>query len=225
LTAIAFDTHKLLKESDFFSGISERSIRSLATICIPKRVNKRELIFLEGEEGNSIYILAEGGVQLYKTAADGREIVINTIRAGEIFGEVVLFEQNEYPVSAVALENSLVFRLSRQQIDCLLVVDSFRRDFIGMLMRKQRYLTDRILYLTGHDVEERFFFFLQEQFGRRQEYRIPLSKKDIAAAIGTIPETLSRLLLRLRGEKKIRWEGDNLSLAEGFWERFDTRSD
>ena len=83
---------------------------------------------------------------------------------------------------------------------------------------------DRILYLTGHDVEERFFFFLQEQFGRRQEYRIPLSKKDIAAAIGTIPETLSRLLLRLRGEKKIRWEGDNLRLAEGFWERFDGRA-
>jgi CRP-like cAMP-binding protein len=225
LTAIAFDTHKLLKESDFFSGISERSIRSLATICIPKRVNKRELIFLEGEEGNSIYILAEGGVQLYKTAADGREIVINTIRAGEIFGEVVLFEQNEYPVSAVALENSLVFRLSRQQIDCLLVVDSFRRDFIGMLMRKQRYLTDRILYLTGHDVEERFFFFLQQQFGRRREYRITLSKKDIAAAIGTIPETFSRLLLRLKEEETIRWEGDKLRLVEGFWERFDARQD
>lgn len=225
MTAIAFDTHKLLKESDFFSGISERSIRSLATICIPKRVNKRELIFLEGEEGNSIYILAEGGVQLYKTAADGREIVINTIRAGEIFGEVVLFEQNEYPVSAVALENSLVFRLSRQQIDCLLVVDSFRRDFIGMLMRKQRYLTDRILYLTGHDVEERFFFFLQQQFGRRREYRITLSKKDIAAAIGTIPETFSRLLLRLKEEETIRWEGDKLRLVEGFWERFDARQD
>jgi len=225
LTALPFDTHKLLKESDFFSGITERSIRSLATICIPKRVNKRELIFLEGEEGNSIYILAEGGVQLYKTAADGREIVINTIRAGEIFAEVVLFEQNEYPVSAVALENSLLFRLSRQQIDCLLVVDSFRRDFIGMLMRKQRYLTDRILYLTGHDVEERFFFFLQQQFGCQREYRITLSKKDIAAAIGTIPETFSRLLLRLKEEETIRWEGDKLRLVEGFWERFDARQD
>jgi len=225
LAALPFDTHKLLKESHFFSGISERSIRSLATICIPKRVDKRELIFLEGEEGNSIYILAEGSVQLYKTATDGREIVIKTIRAGEIFGEVVLFEQNEYPVSTVALEKSLLFRLSRQQIDCLLVTDSFRRDFIGMLMRKQRYLADRILYLTGHDVEERFFFFLQEQFGRRQEYRISLSKKDIAAAIGTIPETFSRLLLRLKEEGKIRWEGDNLHLAEGFWERFDTRQD
>jgi CRP-like cAMP-binding protein len=220
---VRFNAHKLLKNSDFFSGISDRSIRSLATICIPKRVEKRQLIFLEGEEGQSMYILAEGSVQLYKSAADGREIVIKTIRAGEIFGEVVLFECNVYPVSSVALEKSLLLRLPRQQIDCLLVTDSFRRDFIGMLMRKQRYLADRILYLTGHDVEQRFFFFLREQFGRREEYRIRLSKKDIAAAIGTIPETLSRLLLRLKEEKKIRWEGENLQLAEGFWERFDDR--
>jgi CRP-like cAMP-binding protein len=224
LAALPFDATKILEDSDFFNGISDRSIRSLATICIPKRVDKRQLIFLEGEEGHSMYILAEGGVQLYKTASEGREIVIKTIRKGEIFGEVVLFEQNEYPVSAVALEKSLLLRLPRQQIDCLLVSDSFRRDFIGMLMRKQRYLANRILYLTGHDVEDRFFFFLQEQFGRREEYRISLSKKDIAAAIGTIPETFSRLLLRLREEKKIRWEGQNLRLAEGFWERFEGRS-
>jgi len=217
--------HELIKDSDFFSGMSERSIRSLAAICIPKRVQKRRLLFLEGEKGQSMYILAEGAVQLYKSAADGREIVIKTIRAGEIFGEVVLFEQGAYPVSAVTLEKSLLLRLPRQQIDCLLVEEGFRREFIGMLMRKQRYLADRILYLTGHDVEERFFLFLREQFGRRENYRIPLSKKDIAAAIGTIPETFSRLLLRLRKEKKIRWEGENLRLAAGFWQRFDGPGD
>ena len=84
---------------------------------------------------------------------------------------------------------------------------------------------DRILYLTGHDVEERFFLFLQEQFGRLESYRIPLSKKDIAAAIGTIPETFSRLLLRLRNEKKIHWEGETHQLAAGFWQRFDGPGD
>lgn len=217
-----FDPHKILKNADFFSGISDRSIRSLAAICIPKRVEKRKFIFLEGDEGHSLYILAQGGVQLFKTADDGREIVIKTVKSGEIFGEVVLFEENKYPVSAVSLEKSLLLRLPTQQIDCLLISDSFRRDFIGMLMHKQRYLADRILYLTGHDVEERFFYFLEEQYGRMGEYRIPMSKKDIAAAIGTIPETFSRLLLRLKQDQTLRWEGDTLYLAEDFWDRFET---
>ncbi len=215
----SFDTRKLLKNTDFFQGISEKSLRVLAAICIPKKVQKRELIFLEGQEGRSMFILAQGAVQLYKTAIDGREIVIKTVKAGEIFGEVVLFEETEYPVSAVALQNCLLLGLPKLQIDCLLVSDSFRRDFIAMLMRKQRYLTDRILHLTSRDVEQRFFYFLREQYGEKEEYRITLSKRDIAAAIGTIPETFSRLLLRLKQEQTIQWEGEILRLVKGFWKQ------
>jgi len=211
------DVHGLLAGSEFFRGISPPSLRSLAAACIPKRVTRRDLLFHEGQEGDSLYILAAGAVQLFKTAEDGREVVIRTLKPGEIFGEVVLFEANRYPVSAAVLADGVVLRLTRLQVDCLLAVDGFRKDFIAMLMRKQRYLAERILYLSTRDVEERFFDFLAEQYGRRESYRVPLSKKDVAAAIGTIPETFSRLLLRLRQE--VRWEGDTLELKPGFWDR------
>jgi CRP/FNR family transcriptional regulator len=211
------DVHGLLAESEFFRGISPPSLRSLAAACIPKRVSRREVLFHEGQEGDSLYILAAGAVQLFKTAEDGREVVIRTLKPGEIFGEVVLFETNRYPVSAAVLADGVVLRLTRLQADCLLAVDGFRKDFIAMLMRKQRYLAERILYLSTRDVEDRFFDFLAEQYGRREVYRIPLAKKDVAAAIGTIPETFSRLLLRLKEEGRGSWEGERLELAPGFW--------
>jgi CRP-like cAMP-binding protein len=213
------DIRGLLRQTEFFKDISEKSVTSLAGICIPKTVEKRAFVFLEGQEGHSMYILAEGAVQLFKSTPEGREVVIKTMKPGEIFGEVILFEQAAYPVSAVALRRSVLLRVPKVQIDCLLAADSFRRDFIGMLMRKQRYLTERILFLTSHDVEERFFLFLEEQYGRREEYTITLSKRDFAAAIGTIPETFSRLLLRLREQGILRWEGRTLTLPRGFWER------
>ena len=84
-------------------------------------------------------------------------------------------------------------------------------------MKKQRHLTDRILNLTLHDVEDRFFLFLQEQYGRREVYNITLSKKDIAAAIFTNPETFSRLLQRLRHNNILVWEQKKLTLQKGFW--------
>jgi CRP/FNR family transcriptional regulator len=213
------DTLELLQASEFFRGISPNSLRALAAACIPKRLAKRQVLFLEGQEGNSMYILAEGSVQLFKTSPDGREVVIRTLKPGEIFGEVVLFEQNLYPVGAMALQPGLALRLTRLQVDCLLASDEFRRDFIAMLMRKQRYLAGRILYLSTRDVEERFFDFLEEQFGRQERYRIALSKKDVAAAIGTIPETFSRLLLRLKRQGTAGWEGETLELKAGFWQR------
>lgn len=213
------DIRKLLGRSEFFRGISPRSLASLAAIAVPKRLAKREILFLEGTEGRGMYLLAEGAVQLSKTAPDGREVVIKTLQPGEVFGEVVVFEARDYPVTATVVEPGLVLLIPRVQIECLLVDEGFRRDFIGMLMAKQRYLTERILSLTSRDVEDRFYSFLQEQYGRRERYRIPLSKKDVAAAIGTIPETFSRLLQRLKSQNLLSWEGEELSLAKGFWDR------
>ncbi len=171
------DLYAILSGAEFFRGISERSLRSLAAACIPKRVDKRVLLFHEGQEGDSLYILAEGIVQLYKSAEDGREVVLRTLKAGEIFGEVVLFESGRYPASAVTLSPCVLLRLTRLQVDCLLAEGEFRADFIAMLMRKQRYLAERILYLTTRDVEDRFFDFLAEQYGRRETYRPPVEQE------------------------------------------------
>ncbi|MEW5815465.1 MAG: Crp/Fnr family transcriptional regulator [Spirochaetota bacterium] len=212
------DIAGLLRQNEFFKEFSKRNLVLLAEICIPKTVKKRETLFIEGQEGNFMFFLVRGNIQVFKTSPEGREIVIKVIKPGEIFAEVILFEEKHYPASAVALKESHVLLISKRQMSCLLVNESFRNEFICILMKKQRYLADRIYYLTVHDVEDRFFHFLEEQYGIKNEYKMTLSKKDIAAAIGTTPESLSRLLLRLKNEKKLSWEGKLVHLSEGFWE-------
>lgn len=212
------DLEKILRNTDFFHGIGDRHLSSLAGISIPKKIGKKQTLFLEGQRGHAVYLLVYGTIQLYKSAPDGRDIVIRVIGQGEMFAEVVLFEQENYPVSAVALEESLVLMLPRRQVHCLLTEEQFRNAFITILMRKQRHLTERILNLTLHDAEERFFLFLMEQYGPREEYDIPLSKKDIAGAIWTNPETFSRLIQRLKQNGTIVWEQKKLRLQKGFWE-------
>jgi CRP/FNR family transcriptional regulator len=180
---------------------------SLAEICLVKSLKKKQFLFMENEKGFSIYILIKGNIQLYKTAPDGREIVIKIVKPGELFAEAILFERNRYPVSAIALADSQVLMIPKPQFDCLLENVSFRNEFMGNLMGKMRYLTDQIKFLTHHDVEERLLLFIEEQYGYQEEIHIRLSKKDVANAIGTTPETLSRVLLRMKQEKKLFWEG------------------
>ena len=81
-----------------------------------------------------------------------------------------------------------------------------------MLMRKQRYLADRIRQLSTANVEERFFNFLRDQYGADEEIEVAISKKQIAAAIGVTPETFSRLIRKLTREKKLSWTGKRLRL-------------
>jgi CRP-like cAMP-binding protein len=208
---------ELLQQSDFFRSISPSARKAVAEICIPKVLQKREMLFLEGEKGHAMFLMAQGAVQLFKTSPEGKEVVIKLVRAGEIFGEAVLFERDVFPVSACALTPAEVFLLPRRQFDCLLEEEGFRRDFIAMLLAKQRYLADQIFRLSALDVQQRFFHFLREQYGEREEYRIDVTKREVAAAIDALPETLSRLLLKLREEGVVQWEGEELHVRKGFW--------
>jgi CRP/FNR family transcriptional regulator len=128
------DIQTLLEHSDFFRALSPARRRAVAAICIPKTLRKREVLFLEGDTGHSMYLMAQGAVQLFKTSADGKEVVIKLVRPGEIFGEVVLFQEDRFPVSACALTAVQVYLLPRRQFDLLLDEEEFRREFIGMLL-------------------------------------------------------------------------------------------
>jgi len=201
-----------LASCDYFKGVGEHSREVLARICVPRQLRRKAVLFSEGSRGRSLFILADGAVALHKTSESGELIVIKVVQPGEIFGEVILFEHDSYPVSAVALAASRLYEIPRDRFYSLLKREDFRSDFIAMLMRKQRYLAERIRYLTTYDAEERFFLFLQEQFGGRHEITPDISKKDIAAVIGTTPETYSRLLARLAREGKIRLRGRTIIL-------------
>ena len=164
-----------------------------------------------------MYLLVRGRISLTKLSLDGHESVIKVIKPGEVFAEVILFEQKQYPVTALALTDILVFKLLRRDLLGLLRQDDFRNDFIAMLLRKQRYLADRIQQLTSQDVEQRLRAFLMEQYGRQEQIQAEINKKQLAAAIDATPETLSRLLQDLKRRKCLVWKQGTISVAAAFW--------
>lgn len=198
---------------ELFSQLPPQHRGTIAGICRIVTVQKNEPLFLEGRPGAAMYILATGAVQLVKTSPDGRDVVIRTVMPGGVFGEVVLFERDTYPVTAIALKKCTLYEIRRSDFRALLAREEFRDGFLIHMARRLRYLADRILQLTASDVEERFLQFLQDQYGEKPEYTIHISKKDLAAAIGTTPETLSRLVTRLRKERKLTWKGRTLRLV------------
>jgi CRP/FNR family transcriptional regulator len=201
-----------LREIELFDNFPPKTLKSLAAICQKKRINKKEILFTEGEPGRAVYYCIRGYVQLYKCDDKGRETVIKVIHGGELFGEVILFEKDFYPVTAIALNQSDLIVIPKSEFYHLLDDISFRNQFIGLLIKKQRYLVEKIKSLTAIDIEERIYHFLKEHFSTEIDVKPHLSKKDVAAAIGTVPETLSRVLLRLKQEGKLVWDFDKMRI-------------
>jgi CRP-like cAMP-binding protein len=211
------DIYSIIDHAKFFDGISRESKENLAKYCLPIMRSKQTVLFHEGEPGEAMYLLARGRISLHKLSPDGREVVIKVIKPGEVFAEVVLFEKKFYPVTAVALTEVLAFKLQRRDLLDILRQEDFRNDFIAMLLRKQRYLADKIQRVTSEDVEQRLRSFLLEQYGRKEQIQAEINKKQLAAAIGATPETLSRLLQDLKIRKCLTWKQGVITVAPAFW--------
>jgi CRP-like cAMP-binding protein len=214
------DMLRMLDFTELFGGLSERSKKMLAEIAIPKRLQKGETLFHEGDKGFALYLMGHGSIQLVKSGPDTKEVVVKMIHPGEVFGEVILFEKDQYPVTATAVKDSTVFALPKHQFHCLLNDQSFRNDFIVLLMHKQRYLTERLMHFQSHSVEHRFYLVLKDQYGMKNQITPGMSKKEMAAAIGATPETLSRILANLKSSGMMVWEGGKILIKDEYWKNY-----
>ena len=207
------DLKALIASSWFFQSLPPKSRNRLAEIVMPKNLIKDETLFSEGDKGYALYLCGRGSIGLWKRSPSG-DVAIKTIRSGELFAEAILFEKDRYPVTAVALEKTLVYLIPKHQFLNLLEDESFRNPFIANLMEKMRYLAEKIQTISTEDAETRFLRFLRERSKGTKEIRIQMKKKDIAAAIGVTPETLSRLIAKLKDQKRLEWKDGVIRLVK-----------
>ncbi len=215
----------IIRNSELFRKCSDREMDMFISLGEIRELSHHDVLFHEGFSGDRFYILLEGSIKLIKTDSRGREAIIKFIQPGEIFAEGIIFETGPYPASAVAISRSAVFGIPCKEFCSLLESRPIREDFIMSLFSKMFYLTSRIQYLSLYDVEERLFRFLLERYGEREEYTVTLPKSDIATAIGTVPETLSRIIARLKNQGDIIvWKQGKIRLRKDFWLESDYRS-
>lgn len=205
-----------VKKSELFAEISDEDCAFLCDNSRTRSCASGEIIFLEDDNGEVIFLVLEGEVELFKSGSDAKETIIKTIVTGEIFAEILLFEQDTYPVSARAKNNARILEISVSVIHRLLERADFRSHFIAGLFKKMRHLTQRIIFLSSLAVEDRFFAYIIERYGKRSSYTISMQKQQIAREIGTVPETFSRMINRLR-DRGVSWQGDELVFPDNFW--------
>lgn len=197
---------------DFFAQLNDESLRKLARIEERRDSEAGAVLFLEEQEGTTVYRLVSGSVRLFRTAADGKEVTIHFAEPGDLFAEIVLFERDTYPVSAVVETHSVLTAIPRDRFLGLLDDPEFREDFLHNLATKIRFLSEQLYVLNTMDARERLLRYLQTRYGGRRDIRSELSKQDTAAAISVRPETLSRALKTMERDGVLSWHGDRITI-------------
>jgi CRP/FNR family cyclic AMP-dependent transcriptional regulator len=196
-----------------FVDFSEESLRRLAPRGSVRSFPKHAIVINEGDDTGSLYVMLSGRVKAFVSGEDGREVVLNTIEAGDYFGELVL-DGGRRAASIMTLEPCRMFVMSADDVEEILSAHpSFARDLIGRLIGKVRSLSAKVQDLALKDVYGRFVRFVEQQAVKQgSEAVIPerLTQHDIAARIGGSREMVSRIVRDLTAGGYISVKGKQI---------------
>jgi CRP/FNR family transcriptional regulator, cyclic AMP receptor protein len=111
----------LLKTIPLFEGLNDEDLLALTQTCIERPFKAGEIIFHQGDSGNSMYIVAEGDVNIFLPGEASRRVSLKDIARGEYFGELALFDAKPRSASALSTTNSVLLELSREMLQEYLV--------------------------------------------------------------------------------------------------------
>jgi CRP/FNR family transcriptional regulator len=172
---------------------------------------KGENIFAEGDEGTGFYVVLSGRVKIFKVSPEGKEQILHIFGPGEPFGEVAVFTGRPFPANAEALEETRALFFPRKEFLELIRRDpSLALNMLAVLSQRLRRFSALIENLSLKEVPGRlaaYLLYLGEGKKEKPEVTLDISKNQLASLLGTIPETLSRILAKLTREGLIKSNG------------------
>lgn len=176
------------------------------------QIAKGNIIFHEGELCESIGIVVSGKIDIVSYSFEGKEQLINSLKAGEIFGNNLLFSSEPiYRGDVVAKEKSVIAFINRDNLVYLL---QNNEEFLNLYLKAQsdkaKSLTARIQLLSFTNAEERLFYYAS----KNNDVIIFKNVTTLAATIGVQRETLSRLLTSLIKRHLIKKEKGKITILK-----------
>lgn len=193
-------------------------------------LDRGEVLFREGQQGDRLYVIQSGKIKLGRTSADGRENLVAILGPGEMFGELSLFDPGPRNATATAVAESELISLGHDSLrDFLQERPAVARSLLAALARRLRRTNDSLSDLVFTDVPGRVakaLLDLSKRFGRPADEGIlvahDLTQEELAQLVGASRETVNKALADFATRGWLRLEARAVVLLD--LERLHRRS-
>jgi len=200
-----------LTHCPLFAGLGPEELKKIRSIAIPRKFGKKEILFSDGEEAKGFYVVLSGKVKVFKVSPEGKEQILHVVTAFDAFAEAALFLEGTYPAFAEALSDcQLLFFPKRAFIQ---LIEKNPQLSINMIVTLSQYLKRFAVLIEELSLKEvssriaKHLLDLSLKLSREgkiaQEVELDLSKTQLALKLGTISETLSRTLAKMKAKGMI----------------------
>ena len=213
---------ELLKRCPLFAGLEEEELKKMRAIASLKQIEKKEVLFSDGEEARGFYVILSGKVKLYKISPEGKEQILHIVSAPDAFAEAALFLEGTYPAFAEAMTDCQLLFFPKR--DFIHLIEKNPQLSINMIVTLSQFLkrfATLIEELSLKEVSSRIAKYIvdlsmksSKEGKNPREVELDLSKTQLALKLGTISETLSRTLAKMRVKKIIEVKKNKIVILD-----------
>ena len=214
--------HEVVRRAPLFAALDAEDAEALLAQMSPVRMERGDILFREGESGDSLYVIGEGKIKLGRSSSDGRENLVAILGPGEMFGELSLFDPGPRTMTATAVAETQLLGLGNDSLTGLLtgrpeVAKALLTALAQRLRRTNEHLADLVFtYVPGRVAKA--LLDLAERFGRPVEDGVmvshDLTQEELAQLVGASRETVNKALADFAGRGWLKLEARAVLLLD-----------
>jgi CRP-like cAMP-binding protein len=211
-----------LKKIPILAELGPEVLARLSERIQLREVRRREVVYLPGDPGNSMFIVNGGRIKISKVTRDGKALTLNYVGPSEVFGETCLIEGGPREEMAEAMENSMITELERNDVEKLLQNHAqLGFQMTRILAQRRRELENKLETLVFRDVTSKLaelLLALAEEYGvedsRGTMVALKITHQELANLIGSTRETVSLTLSQFKRKQLICTEGRKVIISD-----------
>ncbi len=201
-----------------FKGLPADQLGRITEIAVSRAYRRGEIVFSVFDEAVGFYVPMRGRIKIFKLSPEGKEQVLHIMGFQEPFGEAAVFSGGRFPAHAQAIEESLlIFFPAPAFIELTRHDPTLSMNMLALLSRRLKQFARLVEQLSLKEVPGRLASYLIDISDRAYGaafIELDISKTLLANVLGTIPETVSRVLGKMAAEGLIEVEGRRIRLLE-----------
>lgn len=210
--------NEVLARAGIFQGVSPDAVAALVRQLEPVTFRRGEVVFTEGEPGDTLYIITAGKVKIGRKSVDGRDSLITLMGPSDMFGELAIFDPGPRTSTVTALTELKTVVMSRSVLRSWIAHrPEIAEQLLRVLARRLRRTNDNLSDLIFTDVPGRVakqLLYLAQRFGSRDGSALrvdhELTQEEIAQLVGSSRETVNKALSDFAQRGWIRVQGRSI---------------
>ncbi|MFB2897211.1 Crp/Fnr family transcriptional regulator [Aerosakkonemataceae cyanobacterium BLCC-F50] len=212
--------HTLIRSTPFFKGLPEGTVENATAHLVTRNHPANQVILLENDWGSSVYFILEGWVKIRTYNLEGKEVTLNILGKGEIFGEMAALDEVPRSTDVITLAPTIIGNMPAQDFVKLIYSEPMAGVRLAQLMGRRLRQVNRRLRLRESDSMSRVadtILFLADGQGKQttEGVEIPnLPHRELSSLSGLARETVTRVLTKLEKKGLIKRDQDILRIPD-----------